>query len=461
MTTMATTATSPDNDPSISIPWNVQPPSPSAICRIDYPITETPEIFVIPIKILSGGRKPPTAKPVNSQRLRKVAISEYVKKAFKQYEHRYAVQFRAEAAIVDEAGLQEAPVDHLLLLKLPSETRDQMSAKIQEQRKGRVRIQTKKVVVETNGTRSNEEIKCIIDAEALVLDGLDHNTAADYWKKLDILLQAFVRNTTFEKATTTKSKGILIPISSSKTFSRYPGPGDVTETPPVTSTESAPAVANIASIKSASHIQDAIKVDGFLRTLVKLDPNLKKLHLELDLVPGVKANTSLADIVTSVFGRAIQGPSVHHHLPTIRAMLIGLEVDRNYTPPAANGLEDTGEVQSSNLNNNAFPQSSPRSGSGASSRKASKPLGELNSSDVNMKRSPTAMTANTGHVQHDDAARSCRYVVSDIQLAGDVPDFVWKDGKRYSVAKYFRESKRYHPKSSYHANFHDRDKCQD
>jgi len=73
---MATTATSPDHDPSIGIPWNVQLPSPSAICRIDYPITETPEIFVIPIKTLSGGRKSPTAKPVNSQRLRKVAISE-------------------------------------------------------------------------------------------------------------------------------------------------------------------------------------------------------------------------------------------------------------------------------------------------------------------------------------------------------------------------------------------------
>ena len=379
-----------------------------------------------------------------------------MQKVFKEYEHRYAIQYRAEAAVIDEA-----PIDHLLLLKLPNETLDQMSAKIEERRKRRFRGATKKVIIGSDGTRSNEEVHCITDSEAITFDGLNQVTIEDYWKKLNILLQAFVRNTSIEKATATKSDGILIPVSSLKSSSRDPGFGRVTETAPVPSTDSAPAVADISSIKSTSHIQDAMKVDRFLRTLVKLDPNRKKLHLELDLVPGVNAKTSLADIVTSVFGRAIQGQSVHHHLPTIRAMLIGLEVNRNYTPPTANGLGDTGEVQSSNLITNAFPQSSPKSGSGASSRKVSRPLGELSLSDVNMKRSSTAMNANTGHAQQNDAARSCRYVVSDIQLAGDVPDFVWKDGKRYSVAKYFRESKRYRPKSSYHANFHDRDKFQD
>ncbi|KAG9188949.1 hypothetical protein G6011_05817 [Alternaria panax] len=375
-------------------------------------------------------RAPPTAKAVNSQRLRKAAIEEYVKKLFPDHWNRYAVEFWVEA---NGAGPERFPVDHLLLLKLPNETRDQFSVEIEEKRGRRVPLSIEKVVINVDGTRETKKVHCIHKlSKVLHLDTPDPETASDYWRKLNIVLQAFIRDARLEKAHTTKNKGVLLPISPLG-FSP-----SSTVIAPIVVTKSLPAGTNTASIHSAGHIQDATKVEIFLRTLAKLDPNQRKLHLELDLVPGVNENTSLADIVTSVFGRAIQGQDIHHHLPSIRAILTGLEVRRAYTPSTI-GLDDrSSEVQPENLVSGLIPQSSLRARNKAISRKPKQILGVLSSSQLNTKTAYGLMDPSSSQASSQNGPQLYENI-QDIQLARDVPDFIWKDGKRYSVAKYFKE----------------------
>jgi hypothetical protein len=137
------------------------------------------------------------------------------------------------------------------------------------------------------------------------------------------------------------------------------------KTPKTPHVSSVPATTDLASIRSAGTVQNVHKVEVLIRTRAKLDPNQRKLHLELDLVPGVKRSVSLTEVVLGVFGRALLGQGIHHHMSTIRRMLIGYRVLRDYQVPKLEVLdqdqvEDPREVKAPRLVNGGLLQPSPK-----------------------------------------------------------------------------------------------------
>ncbi|KAJ4377710.1 hypothetical protein N0V83_000539 [Neocucurbitaria cava] len=335
--------------------WNVEQPGSTGLCKVSYSIDESklPSIYAVPIKVMSG----PKGIRVKSQRLRSQAIKQFRETYLSEFDKISAVQYCAKKDEEDQDD--KLPLDCLLFLVSKGVTR-KVSQAIKDLKREEKSVTVVKRVKHNDGNYESQSIHCALKSVSHVPYGSD---SADYWKKLGILIRTFIRNVTIDGTTFTKSTELLL----EPTFPfRSPESQEDTGSHETNQIVAATAIPNAQNVSTLSRIRP------------KLDPILKELHFELDLVPGIEKDVRLSDLVFGIFGRALTGPGIHHHLKDIRGMLTGLVVDQTYQPE--------------------------------------RPSQSLSS----------------------DATSWC--VIRDVQLAGEIPSFI-RNGQRYSVVKYFKEGK--------------------
>jgi hypothetical protein len=455
------------------VPWTVKSPSRSAICTVDYAINDPPTIYVIPVQVKSGNGTLDTLDHVRSQKLRRKVIDDVVPNTLKNLPN-YAVHAWAGR---DAAGQKSIPIDHILLL-FGSDKSEDIKKTFADVKDKQPRSKVVKFCKDAEGKVTTEPIHCIMHPMEMTRVGQPLASAVDdgdYWRKLAIIIQQATRPTTMEDTTSSKISSFLIEaaaavrtppgIARELVLKALATPGLQTnlqqllqyqvhvdgELTPKRPTfpkgvqglgetkskkqknlmivpDAPPSLASkLAKLTSADTVADTSKVAILLQTEFKLDPVLRMLHMELNLVPGIPASTRLSDLVLSVFGRSLVGPGIHQHLKVIRGMLISLEVSRNYklltspTEPTipAESAQDNFEVRAEHLQSGGHPNNpSPRSS-------------RLYDTD-----SPSVPEAQTNlRVEADEA---CDFVVRDVQLARDVPRFIHAS-QYYSVARYFQE----------------------
>jgi hypothetical protein len=441
---------------SASLQWNVEPPSSSAICRADYSLSHKPTIVVVPIGVKSGAAYS-SAVPVRSQKLRGKAIRELLTIQFKDYSQNYAIHFWAGK---DKNGGGNAPVDHLLILPPADDKVDRILNAITVAAKSIKPLETEKLIRHSAGQLQRESLHVTLHEGKLVQPGRPfrpNDDDRDYWKKLDILTREFIRNAALGEATCNKSGDLLLELTTSRPsprgFSRetvlndpkdappdfdralkelmsaqndltemlFPVPHRTPQTPRIPGSSPVSTLSDLPTLDTAVNVADASKVSILMRIRPKLDPVQEKLRMELDLVPGIKAFTPLSELVLNVFIRTIRGaPGMHHHFKEIRGMLTGLEVSRNYKLPQSRSKTsvDNGELRAEDLSAGPFPI-------GASPSKYGKPS------------TPSSIRTSLSILDEDE----CDFIIRDVQLPGDVPWFIYKDQRHYSVTKYFKDSK--------------------
>ena len=400
---------------SVPVPWQVEPPSSNSACRITYLFKTRLTIYVLPITVTSG----PTRQPILSQRLRREAILDFTKKHLKSFENKFAIQFRVR----DDKNSEDKKllVDRLLLSPEEQSVTD-LKELIDKLPKYEKQVSTVKLIKDDNGKLEEQRIYCRLGSVQSVTGG------DNYWKMLDVLVKRFIKATNFANVIQTGAGEMLLDATPpSQSHARVTSTTEV-KSPPNTPTKGVqptkPITPKATTGKSATSsaptsgpskitIKDAPKVSGLFRIKPKLDPNQEKLHFELDMVPGIDKGLLLSELILSVFGRALSGSGIHHHLADIRGMLTGIVVSKAYQSPIAKGPDDAdGQVTGSNLSDSNFATTSPAQ-AGAPASRPSRPAGAL----------------------------SDEYTIQDVQLARNVPSFLHTNGKHYSVFKYFKESK--------------------
>jgi hypothetical protein len=206
----------------------------------------------------------------------------------------------------------------------------------------------------------------------------------------------------------------------------------------------------------------------FVRNQPKIEN--KKFVLDFDVVPGITSEPgNLAELIFRYFGKRTGGPDLVHSLPMIKRMLVGLNVTTDYrfdekntdtllqSPLGATfGLEKktTSDRVLRAVSGNS--DASPRRGSHTEYENGfdSDPKGKfgslintssglLNSMPNSPKSpfSPTITAGSNGVMGLVKSGHNIRCTIQDIKLPGDVPTF-FKEGKKYSVLKYFNEGTR-------------------
>ncbi|RMZ68815.1 hypothetical protein GMOD_00002676 [Pyrenophora seminiperda CCB06] len=156
---------------------------------------------------------------------------------------------------------------------------------------------------------------------------------SEYWKKVQLLVRQFIQTasvgSSFDTHVSCTRTGVLLREADKKKHSAYKfDDGRVT-------------------------LLETSKVIVLFRTIVKLDPNGRKIHVETDLVPGVNGGILVSELMASAFGLSIVDSDNHDRVAKARAMLVGLRVVRTY--PRAKGPGSASNAAATGLSHEKGP----------------------------------------------------------------------------------------------------------
>lgn len=408
---------------------------------ISYPLFNLPSIVVVPVEISSGDVSAASCQHVRSQKLRKEAICPFIATHLSSIKPSFAIQPWAESS---PSGKRSVPIDRLLLPVLEERSASAYQAMVDAFVQKDAPLITVKYLRNASGSPSTEALHCTI-RKSRVLSS-DMESRREYWEMLSTVVQQLLRSIKMADVTCSKNHGFLLRANTvhQAHLSNTRNPlwelqpaivagRSVTTKNPVKQIKGKIPTTTPAIMESLElpTVKDAGKIDILLRLKPKLDPAQHVLHFELDLVPGVEKIRSLSEVILSTFGHATMGSGMHQHLPAIRGILIGLTVSRNYILPQQK-VSDPGKPahlpeRAKDLRRQAS------SGSLFASAKGNRPK---------MKTSPV-LVKSTLDIQQPDKAPVAPsrgvFIVQDVQLTGDVPSFLHKNGKRFTVGEYFKE----------------------
>ncbi|KAF1831649.1 hypothetical protein BDW02DRAFT_606010 [Decorospora gaudefroyi] len=381
--------------------WTVQPPSKTAICHVDYKLGASANLCVIPIKITN---KPTGNEPVTyfkSRRLRHNAIAEYL--TIHELDHCVSVRLWAHKIVTDNNNADEdiSPIDHLILFEAD---RARIRALTKDKTTDYVLKKTFATSKTSDGKSNALPLACSLDlGKQSIL--ISNTNSTEYWKTLEILMRKLIVSGTLPKS---KSGAIFRTKA-----------GELLQDAPKPSKTSGPCTA----MKSRITGKENSRVNVLFRTTAKLDPPQRKLRVEIDLVPGVKGDINLSELMLSVFGRSIVDLGNHNHLKEAKSLFIGLNVSRTY------------ERLSNNPTTKAALTGSAHSiGNSALSPPSQKVIttvivvSQTNQKETNSKKNKSSS---------DLPGAFPDSTVVDLKPAGEVSGFMNND-KKCSVAKYFR-----------------------
>ena len=390
------------------VPWSVQPPSKTAIFHVDYHIGDTAVLCVLPVKASTRGKADGSFVHVTSRKLRRDAITEYLK--MQMLSKTIAIHLAQKTIQSRETGIEDAiPIDQLVFFESDKSYLQGLSDGVKTSFKLKTTVTTVKT---SEDKKSGVPIYCSLDFNGLKELSATGPDNVEYWKKLQILLR---------KVTETS-----ISNSTDKTTRFCLGTGSLLREASKT-TDSSTTKFNDKKVT----LREASKVNVLFRTMLKLDPNDRKIHVETDLVPGVKGGTLLSELMISVFGLAMVDQDNEKLLAKAKAMIIGLRVIRTYsrmseatsrTKAAATGLShENGPISNS-------PDSKSRALTDITTSTKSAAAG-----------TNKQISRKTTEEYFDDFPAS---TIVDVKRASEIPDF-WKDGVRYSTVKYLKTCKLY------------------
>jgi hypothetical protein len=365
--------------------WNVEAPSANAICTINYSLTQLYSIYVIPIDVLSRNATSNKSTHVKSRKLRHKSIPELIegKLPNSSCDFTHAIQFWAESRSI------EHPIDHLIIqFRTTTKLLEHTSAITSIGNDFPADFQAKRTVMsvrDVEGALVEELVMCKVHKGMTFQPGKHLSPSQNsevYWKKFGAILRMRLHQISCYGMTNTSE--------SSKSLREIPSKVIRTLFPP-----------NVAA---------------YTQTKLKLNPFQKKVHLEFDLLPGVKEFTLLHDLVLGIYGLSILRPDLQHGLlKDIRGLLTGLAVSRNYIIPqfSSAGANGNRETKAGHLNHRGFPsQSSP----------------------PKTDKVPLLGQVDLATLAEQD--KSCDSIIEDVEPISSVASFLYK-GQHYSVAKYF------------------------
>jgi len=335
--------------------WMVKPPSKTVLFTAEYPLVHTPEIYVLEVEVTSGPTR--FSKPqefVESQRLRRAAIEDWARLWLSEFTTTFGIKFRFGTPTGGN------PIDHIALLLPPTldvSTGSSFATFVKRATAkplGFMVYEVDKTVRNDIGELEGHEITCAVKSSYTLTANKksEHYTIeleSEYWKKLDLILRQQVTKTNLLEGTRNRSGEILLeavleppPSDPASTTSSSPTTAEfsstVTTSPPPTSLTS---MTRDPTLGGSKEISVLVRAKGRL----ELRGTTRAFKFELDLVPGIRKGKNVAQVVDNVYE--------HSFTDEIRAMLVGLEVIKNYhLPDAQEAVSDEASENSSNPHEN-------------------------------------------------------------------------------------------------------------
>ncbi|KAE8831403.1 hypothetical protein PTNB73_09056 [Pyrenophora teres f. teres] len=393
-----------DNRP---VPWDVQPPSKTAICHVDYRLGDSAALCVVPIQVSIKDEATDNPIPVTSRKLRCEAITELLNRLApgKNIAHHLShTTIKAGGKGEEKAS----PIEQLILFG--SDKTDLLKAL-----RGTYELNTTVMTIrKANGEMSAKPIYC-----NLISDGLKELAATDvdsteYWRKLQIILRKSTQMAT--SSLTNKTAGFCTRTGSLLSYASNK------------SNDSKNALKE-PSTKSDDEVtlREAPILNVLFRTTLKLDPNDRKIRAETDIVSGVRGGTNLSALILSTFGFAIVDSSNSSVLAKAKAMLVGLSVTRTYGRQSEPTPGPKAAATGMSHENGPISNSPPAKIRGA--------LSDITTSTNNA--AAQLSRPGVGNTTQKNPNSFPASTVIELKRAGDIPEF-WKGNVRYSVAKYLK-----------------------
>jgi hypothetical protein len=297
--------------------------SKTAVAAVHFPFTTLPNVYVIPIQVTT--KKDNIRHPVENQRLRLEAIDEFVSRHLKLIAPSHGVQLRVKKENTEPSKFGSehdvtadniTPTDRIVFLSRASS--QVILAKMVDQ--VRAKQPHSMDVLKYIDATTEEHVQCSIGK---VRTWSADVQGEDYWKKLKMVLRIMVkRNREDHSAHYDYPNDVLVEAVAEDEQSAFhisvePHLSNIVN-PTLIEKKASRAASRESGKKLILFLKDAPKIQILFRIQITLNsaPEDRKLSFEIDIVPGVRGGTNLADLALSVFGPKILGPNMQQDFRT-------------------------------------------------------------------------------------------------------------------------------------------------